>query len=187
MDFPKPFDKAITLENFMKTTPILHCNAAEDDAEAISFCDYINEHENYKAAYACSASYDAVNCFRMMNVGVMNVDANNNSYYDYIIQKDCDILTDIRVQTERRVKLSYFIGSVKYDFDKITELILCKIIYDDIKLRITFLERPITQDEFKVFSRRYFIDKTPRKSLLNSAIKTNYLGYMNGKVYMLGK
>lgn len=185
MDTPNPFNKAILLENFMKTISFVHCNTAMDDADAVNFCKLINKTKNHKNSD--SVSYDAVKCFRMMNVGVIDVNKDNHSYYDYIIQKDCDILTNISVHAEKKIKLSYFIGNIECDFNKITELVLCKIIYDDIKLRITFLERPITQDEFKIYSRRYFIDKTPRRLLLNSAVKTKYLGYLNGNVHIIGE
>ena len=53
-------------------------------------------------------------------------------------------------------------------------------MYNDFQIRVTFLEKQTTNDEFKILSRYYLINPEDRKKLATSKVETENIIYSNG-------
>ena len=57
------------------------------------------------------------------------------------------------------IEVSYIIGNRLFTTEKIKEFVMCASIYTEFKLRLTFLEKPKNNDEFKIIIRNHLINK----------------------------
>jgi len=53
-------------------------------------------------------------------------------------------------------------------------------MYNDFKIRVTFLEKPNADDKFKVIMRNYLLNTEDRKLLSIGPIKCDDIIYFNG-------
>lgn len=164
----------IDYHEFMKSKKILHSEIVNEKNDIQFLIDNEKEYDGI--------SYDNVERFLIFNTAVLSRDGDCNYYYEYTLERNSEIVDNISVVSlaNKRFKLSYNIGTVKHEFENITELILIAMQYHPPKLRITFLEKPSLDDEFEIRTRRYLLSEEPRKQLARSPIRTNYLKYMHG-------
>ena len=57
---------------------------------------------------------------------------------------------------------------------------MCASIYTEFKIRLTFLEKPKNNNEFKIVFKNYIINRKNRELLLKNPVKTKYINYING-------
>jgi hypothetical protein len=62
------------------------------------------------------------------------------------------------------MELSYNIGVNMYTHDELSEILLCATPYNQVKIRITFLDKPKIDDEFDLVSRHYILSLKHRKT-----------------------
>ena len=91
-------------------------------------------------------------------------------------------IDNIRFESDNnlKVKLNYNIGDTKYIPEEFNEFVIIASQYNDFKIRVIFLEKPTTDDEFKILSRYYLINSQDRKILATNKIITKNNIYSNG-------
>lgn len=165
----------IDFEQFMESNKILHSETISNQEDGLKLL--IENEKEYSGA-----SYNTTEKFMIFNQALLKCDSDGNYYYEYELQRWCDMINNISVESlsNKKFELSYYIGTVKYDFTKVNEVILIALQYQNAYLRITFLEKPSMEDEYEIRIRHNFLAPEPRKRLARSRIKTNYLKYACG-------
>ena len=64
--------------------------------------------------------------------------------------------------------------------EKIKEFVMCASMYTEFKLRLTFLEKPKNNDEFKIIIRNHLINTKDRQLLTKKPVKTEFINYIDG-------
>lgn len=162
----------IDLKHFLSSKKILHSESAVDYYSAIKF--FV---ENEKNADIITYNYSNI----LSGISVLEIDREGNYFYEYTPEKIGDIIDNINIQslTNLQIQLSYYIGGIKYTPEELNEFIFISAQYHELKIRITFLERPNLNDEFKLLSRYYLINSHDRDLLAKSRItvKNNIYNY----------
>ena len=98
------------------------------------------------------------------------------------MEKNCDIISDINFVSPKKlnVKLTYYIGGIEYKYKEINELLLVCGIYNEFKIRITFLEKPSIDDEFSFSSKMYVLKPKCVDRLRHNTVHTKNNIYHNG-------
>jgi hypothetical protein len=166
----------IKLYDFLSSKRILHDDLSTDSKDATEFLVK-------NAKIADIVSYDHTKHIAMYNVAMLEVDKDGKHFYEYNVNRDnIDIIQNIHTDNQD-LKLSYYAGGVEYTSDELTEFILCAAMYSDFKIRVTFLKKPKSEDEFKIYSRHYIVSGEcgkDRKELMKNTIITNNILYYNG-------
>jgi hypothetical protein len=166
---------AINLEDFLLSKRILHSNIINNYQDAINF--YINNKHNTDIV-----TYTSIRHFVLFNISVLEKDEEDNYFYEFSIQRSGDRIDDIHFESDSNmnVQMSYYIGDIKYTPEEINEFIIIHSQYYNLQIRITFLEKPTMNDEFKIISRYYIINAQDRRILATSNIETKNMVYSNG-------
>ena len=102
------------------------------------------------------------------------MDTNGKYFYEYSVERLGEIVSNIHLDESQNldIKLTYYIGGIKYTPDEVNEFVLISARYHDFKIRFTFLEKPNHDYEFKLFLRYYIINNIDRKLLAQSIVVT---------------
>jgi hypothetical protein len=163
----------IIYDKFMSEKTILHSDTVTNYSDGILF---LLENESN----ADMITYNKTDKFLLLSVGVLNVDENNNYYYEYSVKRTGDIIDNIRIECQNKIKVSYYIGGCQYHPDVVEQFIPVSAIYHDFTIRITFLEKPTNEIEFVIYSRIYLLGKEHRKNMARNTIITKSNIYRNG-------
>ena len=128
-------------------------------------------------------TYNQINYYPMENVSVLNKDNNGNYYYDVNVDKIGDIVDNINITSSKNLKLktSYIINCEEYMEDEFNEFVLVAALYTNLKIRITFLEKPLIDDILKINLRYYFLQQKDRHLLIQNKVKTKSNKYFGGE------
>jgi len=126
-------------------------------------------------------SYNKFRQFSLLNVDVLEKSLDGNYFYEFILNRDGDIFDNFKFEsTNKNLKFSYIIGGAIYESDEIDELITVAASYSHLKIRVNFLEKPNSDDEFSISYRVYLLDIETRNYLMNNLIKTKFNLYRDG-------
>jgi len=165
----------INLQDFLSSKRILHNKTLCNYHDALKF--FIENKEN-----ADIITYKNTRHFSLLNIGVLERDADGNFYYQFSIDRHGDIIDNICYESISGInaQLSYYIGGDKYMPEEIDKFVIVSSMYHDFQIRVTFLEKQTTNDEFKILSRYYLINPEDRKKLATSKVETENIIYSNG-------
>jgi len=167
----------INLQDFLSSKRILH-NETETD------CDYNNGLKFFiiNKDNADIITYKNTRHFSLLNIGVLERDADGNFYYQFSVKRDGDIIDNIFYESISGInaQLSYYIGGDKYMPEEIDKFVIVSSMYHDFQIRVTFLEKQTTNDEFKIHSRYYVVNSDDKKYLKTSRVVTKNIIYSDG-------
>jgi len=147
-------------------------------------CDYNNALKFFiiNQDNADIITYKNTKHFSLLNIGVLERDADGNFYYQFSIDRHGDIIDNICYESISGInaQLTYYIGGDKYLPEEIDKFVIVSSMYHDFQIRVTFSEKQTTNDEFKILSRYYLINPENRKKLAISKVETENIIYSNG-------
>jgi hypothetical protein len=164
----------INLQDFLSSKRILHDEKCEYD-NALRF--FIKNQDN-----ADIITYENTRHFSLLNVSVLERDADGKFYYQFSIDRHGDIIDNIRFENISGIpaQLSYYIGGDKYMPEEVDKFVIASSMYHDFQIRVTFLEKQTCNDEFKILSRYYLVNSEDRKKLAMSKVITKNIIYGDG-------
>jgi hypothetical protein len=165
----------INLQEFLFSKRILHNETDCNYNDALKF--FIQNQDNTDII-----TYKNTRHFSLLNVSVLERDTDGNFYYQFSIDRHGDIIDNICYESISGInaQLSYYIGGHKYMPEEIDKFVIASSMYHDFQIRVTFLEKQTTNDEFKICSRFYLINPEDRKKLATSKVETKNIIYSNG-------
>jgi|688.fasta_scaffold866450_1 hypothetical protein len=148
----------IDIQNFLSTKQILCCEKSNYD-DAFNF---LIENENNTDII----TYENTRNFLVSDIDLLEKDESGNSFYELSVRRDGEIIDNIHYESSSNleVQISYYIGGVKYTPEEVNQFIFV-LQYNEFRIRITFLETPTTDVEFKIFSRYYIMNMQPLNQL----------------------
>jgi hypothetical protein len=127
----------INYDEFMKNASIVHSDLAMNYHDALK--SFILQRETHKEEIDM-VTYNNKEEFLLFSVGFLQVDENDNYFFEYTPKRDCDIMDNIEVSPKNEnIKITYFIGGNQYDARVVKEFIFVAAMYHEFKIRITFL------------------------------------------------
>ena len=165
----------IDLDNFLVNKKIIHSTTATKYIEGLTF--FLNNEKN-----ADIITYNSTINFLINNIDIFKINDKGYKYYEILIEKTGDIIDDIHLENTNNlnIEVSYIIGNRLFTTEKIKEFVMCASIYTEFKIRLTFLEKPKNNNEFKIVFKNYIINRKNRELLLKNPVKTKYINYING-------
>jgi len=165
----------LNLQDFLSSKRILHNETPCEYNNALRF--FIENQEN-----ADIITYENTRHFSLLNVSVLERDANGNFFYQFSVKRDGDIIDKISFESTSGIsaQLSYYIGGDKYMPEEVDKFVIASSMYHDFQIRVTFLEKQTTNDEFKILSRYYLVNTEDRKKLATSKVETENIIYSDG-------
>ncbi len=106
-----------------------------------------------------------------------NVDENGNIFYIYNFERSADYITDIYVN-RNDVKLTFYLNDTQVN--GINPFIFAACIYQQLKVKITFLKGAPLNNKIFIFNKRYIVNNDDRYTLMFNKIETDYLIFNNG-------
>jgi hypothetical protein len=167
----------IDYDQFMSERKIAHSDTVTNYTDAI---------ELLVMTGADMVAYDTTEKLLLMSIGVLKADQDGNYYYEHNVSRQLDIISDIKVECPN-VRVSYYIGGNKYNPEETKELVVACSMYHECNIRITFLEKPTNDLEFKIHYRIYLINTDIRKKMMYSRVQTKTNIYENGLCTPLAK
>jgi hypothetical protein len=169
----------IDLYNFLSDKTIIHSEYATDYKTGLLF--FV---ENKKCADAIT--YNSVRHFSIYNISMFELDEKGNYFYEFSIDKNGDIIDNITLEHLPNInaQLTYYISSKKFLPEEVNKFVICAAMYTDFKVRVTFLEKPDINSEFRVIMRNYLLQSELREMISNSplGVKCGNIRYYNGIV-----
>lgn len=168
-------ENTINLQDFLSSKKILHSESSYDYFTALMFLV-----ENEKKADIITYNY--TKHFLIFTIGVLEMDREGNYFYEYSPEKIGDIIDNIYFEksSNLNIQLTYYIGGIKYTPEELNEFIFISARDHEFKIRITFLERPNPNDEFRILSRYYLINSQDRELLAKNRVITKKTIYNYG-------
>jgi len=165
----------IDLKEFLANKKIIHSETATKLTEGLTFLL-----ENEKDADIIT--YNSTINFLINNVDILKINDEGNVYYEIPIERIGDIIDNIHLENFKglNIEVCYMIGNRLFTTEKIKEFVICASIYTEFKLRLTFLEKPKNDDEFKIVFRNYLINTKDRQLLTRNPVKSEYINYIDG-------
>jgi len=165
----------INLQDFLSSKRILHNETHCEYNNALRF--FIENQDN-----ADIITYENTRYFSLLNVSVLERDADGNFFYQFSVKRDGDIIDNICYESISGIpaQLSYYIGGDKYMPEEVDKFVIASSMYHDFQIRVTFLDKQTTNDEFKILSRYYLVNTDDRKKLATNRVETENNIYMNG-------
>jgi len=166
----------INLQEFLSSKRILHNETPCEFNNALRF--FIENQENTDIV-----TYENTRHFSLLNVSVLERDADGKYFYQFSVNRGFgDIIDNIRFESISGInaQLSYYIGGDKYMPEEVDKFVFVSSQYHDFQIRVTFLEKQTTNDEFKIHSRYYLINTEDRKNLAKSRVETENIIYGDG-------
>jgi hypothetical protein len=157
-------------DTFIKSVDIVHNDSIDNVNDALKF---LVEKEK-------TVSYYTKTILKLCNVDVMEVDKNGNYIYDYILNRQVDIIDNITfTSNNKNVKIIFDIGGRLYD--NVNTLLILLSSYTEIKLRFYFTENPKNGDEISLSYRNYLLNSKERNELQKyNVVLTDTNKYSNG-------
>jgi len=169
----------INYDEFMKNASIVHSDMEMNYHNAVKF--FILQRETHKERKIDMVTYNNKEKFLLFSFGFLQADENDNYFFEYTPKRDCDIMDNIEVSPKNiNIKITYFIGGHQYDAQIVKEFIFVASMYNEFKIRITFLEKPSENFEFVVHSRNYIIESELREKIKLSKLTTYSNIYYQG-------
>ena len=165
----------INLLNFLSSKRILHNKMPCEYNDALRF--FIENQDNTDII-----TYENTKHFSLLNVSVLERDADGKYFYQFSVKRDGDIIDNISYESISGIpaQLSYYIGGDKYSPEEVDKFVIASSMYHDFQIRVTFLEKQKCNDEFKILSRYYLINQEDRKKLALSRVETENIIYHDG-------
>ena len=165
----------IDLKEFLENKKIIHSTTATKYIEGLTF--FLNNEKN-----ADIITYNSTINFLINNIDIFKINDKGYKYYEISIERAGDIIDDIHLENTNNlnIEVSYIIGNRLFTTEKIKEFVMCASIYTEFKIRLTFLEKPKNNNEFKIVFKNYIINRKNRELLLKNPVKTKYINYING-------
>jgi hypothetical protein len=118
----------------------------------------------------------------LMNTDVLKIDNKGQYYYEFSPERNCDIIDEIKYVpfTNLDAKLTYYISSIEYPPEDFNEFLFCSALFNEFKVRITFIRKPNIDDKFKIISRYWLLDSESSRLLRRSKVITKYNIYDDG-------
>ncbi len=140
--------------------------------------DYVNGLRFLIDSQCDGISYKKYRQFSLLNVGVLEKDGNGNYFYEFNLDRDGDIYDNFNFESNNNITISYIINSNIYN--TLNEFIVVASQYNDIKIRVTFLDKPNNNDEFRLSYRVYLLESDNRNQFMKNSIMTRTNFYSNG-------
>jgi hypothetical protein len=139
----------------------------------------------YQQENANAVTYQKTNTIKLNELNEMSQltsDQDGNLFFDTSVDREADIVDNFTIVSNNstRIKVTYFIGKNEYPHYKVDEFVLVSALYEDFKIRITFLQTPGENEEIKIISRQYILNLQDRRLLRNSIVVTRNFFYGNG-------
>ena len=165
----------IDLKEFLENKKIIHSETATNFIKGLTF--FLDNQKNTDII-----TYNSTINFLINNIDIFKINDKGYKYYDISIERASDIIDDIHLENTNNlnIEVSYIIGNRLFTTEKIKEFVMCASIYTEFKIRLTFLEKPKNNNEFKIVFKNYIINRKNRELLLKNPVKTKYINYMNG-------
>ncbi len=124
-------------------------------------------------------SYDTQKTLELFNVAVLEVDINGDYIYEYLLERQADIIDNIHIiSSNSNVKMTYIIGGMEYD--KINTFLSVAAQYHEFKLKLIFTD-PKVEDKISICYRNYLINSDLREQIVKkNIIKTDTHVYHSG-------
>jgi len=95
-------------------------------------------------------TYDSKIILILYNNNIVNKNSDNNYYYEYELNYDCDIIENIRIETKIKLYIKYIINNMEYEnFDSLL------VKNKNLKLKIIFLNKPLSINEIIIHYKSY--------------------------------
>ncbi len=169
-------ENAINLQEFLSSKTILHSDSACEFDDVLRIII-----ENKPTADIIT--YNNTRHFLLSRMGDLEKDIDEHYFYEFTVDNNGDIVDNIRFETASNltVLLSYNIGGINYTPEELDEFVIVSSQYNNLTIRVTFLEEPTADDEFNIISKYYFIINLQyRKLLATSTVITKSNIYSNG-------
>jgi len=165
----------IDLYDFLSSKKNIHDENVTNYKDGLLF--FIENRED-----ADAITYNSVRHFSINNIAILELDNEGNYFYEFSVDRHGDIIDNIFLEHLPNVNavLSYYIGSKNYSPNEVKKFVVCASIYYDFKIRVTFLEKPNLNDEFKIIMRNYLLETGDRKRLATNPLKCDNIRYYNG-------
>ena len=116
-------------------------------------------------------SYNTQKNLTLFNVAVLEVDKKGNYIYEYILERQADIIENIYIiSSNDNIKMTFIIGGEEYDYINTFIPILSQ--YHEFKLKFIFSEKPTMDDKISIYYKNYLIKSDLRKELIITKGKT---------------
>ena len=94
-------------------------------------------------------SYNTQKNLTLFNVAVLEVDKKGNYIYEYILERQADIIENIYIiSSNDNIKMTFIIGGEEYDY--INTFISMLSQYHEFKLKFIFSEKPTIDDKMNI-------------------------------------
>ena len=164
----------INLYDFIKKREIIHYQEILSYTEGLSLLAQQTESVSGITHYFTEK-------VSLMNTDVLKIDNIGQYYYEFSPDRNCDIIDEIKYVpfTNLDAKLTYYISSIEYPPEDFNEFLFCSALFNEFKVRITFIRKPKIDDKFKINSRHWLLDSTSQL-LRRSKVITKYNIYYDG-------
>jgi len=165
----------INLRDFLSSKRILHNETPCEYNCALRF--FIENQGN-----ADIITYENIRHFSLLNVSVLERDTEGNFFFQFSVKREGDIIDNISFESISGIpaQLSYYIGGDKYMPEEVDKFVIASSMYHDFQIRVTFLKKQTTNDEFKIHSRYYLVNTEDRQKLATSRVETENIIYGDG-------
>jgi hypothetical protein len=168
-------DDKMNLYDFIKEREIMHNQDIHSYMEGLMLMVQ-------KPKSVDGITYYFTNQFSLMNIDCLKIDDNGYYYYEFRPERNGDIIDEIKydTSTDLDAKLTYSISGMVYLPEEFNEFLFVSAIFNEFKVRITFMRKPVFEDTFKIISRYWLLDREPRMLLQRSNVITKYNIYNDG-------
>ena len=124
----------------------------------------------------CNSSIISYNTTK--NISLSNDVLIDNTFI-YSIEREADIIENIHfVSTDKNIKMTFIIGDNEYD--NINTFIYVSSMYNEIKLKFIFTEKPNLDDKIYISYKNYLLNVNERNNFIKNVVKTDTNIYSNG-------
>jgi hypothetical protein len=174
----------INYNAFMSNLTVLHSYGATNFIEGLEFF-VLNEGKIIKKEInereINAITYDNTDKFLLFSNNSLQTDIDSNYYFEYTPKRECEIMDNINIKPiDKNIIISYYIGGHKYDPHVVKEFVFVSAMYNEFKIRFTFLEMPTENYEFSVCSRNYILKNDLRNYMRNNTLITDSMRYFEG-------
>jgi len=158
--------RVINYENFMKDKTNYYDN---------TLLSYVG---GIKLLGEKSNNYDMVSYDDLIKISITNY---YNYYYDYEFTRDCDIISNFTFyNNDPNIRLVFLIGNNYYEINELEYFLFVSCMYEKLKLRILFNEKPIINKEINIKIKKHLCNTNLRKQLMTNIITTKINIYNHG-------
>jgi hypothetical protein len=167
----------IDLYDFLSNKIIIHSEDVTNHKDGLILFIENKEH-------ADAITYNSVRHFSINNISMLELDEKGNFFYEFSVDRNGDIIDNIILGhlSNINAQLTYYISGKRFLPNEVKKFVFCCAMYNDLKIRVTFLEKPNANDEFRIIMRNYLLDPIDRKSLATNplGVECDNIRYYNG-------